>query len=81
MSAIKNKTYSLALRKACAGNNAILIKTLLKFAESLAINPAEQSSNGKNAYDWLAENTSLLVADKELIQEQLLAINLSKLTV
>lgn len=81
MSAVKNKSYSLALRKACAGNNAILIQTLLKFAESLAINPKEQSSNGKNAYDWLAENTSLIVADKELIQEQLLVINLSKLTV
>jgi len=60
LEAIKNKNYSLALRKACAAGVPLLINLILQYKTSLDIDINQpSSSNGWTALDWIEKNQTI----------------------
>ena len=70
---IREKNYSLALRKASAVGNLDLVKVILKYKQNLNININEPSAkNGYTALDWINENKAIEFITKERIISLLL---------
>lgn len=58
MKVIKEGNYSLAFRQACAANAPLLVKSLLKFKDSLKLDVNQPSTNGHTALDWFDLKTT-----------------------
>ena len=73
LEAASNRDYALALRKACAVGNLLLIKSILKYKNSLDINiNLPSATNGFTALDWINASQKVDFLTKERIISLLL---------
>ena len=66
---IKQKHYSLLLRRACSNLNLSLVRLLIQFKDRIDLKIDETSSNGKTALDWAMTSTVKPDKDREQICE------------
>lgn len=63
VNAVKAKNFNLALRLTCAHFNLRVLSRLTSY-NAISFNPLEESSNKKNAYDWLQANKKINEREK-----------------
>ena len=67
ITAIQEQRYDVALRKACAVGNTILVRIFIKYCDSLDINVTATSQNGNTPSMWFKASTASDSDKKEIL--------------